>query len=198
MARTTVRMPMRRSEIGMAPRLRQHATAGIDQEDGEIGSGRAGDHVARVLLMARSIGDDELALVGREEAVGDVDGDALLALGGQAVHQQREVERLALRADPFGIALQRGQLIVEDHLAVVEQPPDQGRLAIVDRAAGDEAQQAFLFVLLQVGVDVGAMRSLTWAIRNTPPASSFPCWRPGHGRWRGPGARWSWSAAFPG
>ena len=31
------------------------------------------------------VGDDELALVGGEEAVGDVDRDALLALGGQAV-----------------------------------------------------------------------------------------------------------------
>ena len=41
--------------------------------------------------MARRVGDDELALVGGEVAVGHVDGDALLALGLQAVHQQRQV-----------------------------------------------------------------------------------------------------------
>ena len=57
-----------------------------------VGGRGAGDHVARVLLVARRVGDDELALVGGEEAVGDVDGDALLALGRQAVDQQREVD----------------------------------------------------------------------------------------------------------
>jgi hypothetical protein len=53
-----------------------------------IGGRGAGDHVAGILLVAGRVGDDELALVGGEEAVGDVDGDALLALGGEAVDQQ--------------------------------------------------------------------------------------------------------------
>ena len=65
----------------MAARLGQHALARVDQDDGEVGGRGAGDHVARVLLVARRVGDDELALVGGEEAVGDVDRDALLALG---------------------------------------------------------------------------------------------------------------------
>ena len=81
-------------EIGVAPRLGQHALARVDQDDREIGGRGAGHHVARVLLVARRVGDDELALLGREEAVGDVDGDALLALGGEAVDQQREVDLL--------------------------------------------------------------------------------------------------------
>jgi hypothetical protein len=34
------------------------------------------------LLVAGRVGDDELALLGREEAVGDIYGDALFALGG--------------------------------------------------------------------------------------------------------------------
>jgi len=37
-------------------------------------------------------GDDELAPFGGEEAVGHVDGDALLALGRQPVDEQREIE----------------------------------------------------------------------------------------------------------
>ncbi len=49
----------------------------------------------------RRVGDDELALVGGEVAVGNVDGDALLALGGEAVDQEREVDVLPLRADGF-------------------------------------------------------------------------------------------------
>jgi hypothetical protein len=32
-------------------------------------------------------------------------------------------------------------LILEDELGIMQEPSDQGRLAVVDRAAGDEAQQ---------------------------------------------------------
>ena len=86
-------------EIGVPPGLGQHALARIDQDHREVGGRGAGDHVARILLVPGRVGDDELALLGREEAIGDVDGDALLALGGEAVDQQREVDLLALRAD---------------------------------------------------------------------------------------------------
>ena len=82
----------------MPPGLRQHALARVDQDDGELGVGGAGRHVARVLLVARRVGDDELAPVGGEEAIGDVDGDALLALGFQPVDQQREIDVAAGRA----------------------------------------------------------------------------------------------------
>ena len=64
----------------------------------EARGGGAGGHVARVNLLRwpgvsatmvkRRVGDGE-------EAVGDVDGDALLALGLQAVQQQREVDALS-------------------------------------------------------------------------------------------------------
>ena len=65
----------------MPARLRADAVAGVDQEDRDVGRGRAGRHVARVLLVAGRVGEDELAPRGREVAVGDVDRDALLALG---------------------------------------------------------------------------------------------------------------------
>ena len=43
-----------RADVGMPPRLRQHALARIDQDDGERRARGAGRHVARVLLMARA------------------------------------------------------------------------------------------------------------------------------------------------
>ncbi len=131
----------------MAPRLRQHALARVDQHDGEVGVRCAGRHVARVLLVARRIGHDELALVGRKEAVGDIDGDALLALGGEPVHQQREVDALVADRAVLALLAQRGELVVEDELAVIEQPADQRRLAVIDAAAGQEAQQALVGLL---------------------------------------------------
>ena len=94
--------------------------------------------------MARRIGDDILALLAREIAVGDVDRDALLALGGQAVEQQREIELAVDGAGAPGVGLQRRLRGLEDQPRLVEQAPDQRRLAVVDGAAGDEPQQALL------------------------------------------------------
>ena len=131
------------------------------------------------------VGDDELALVGGEEAIGDVDRDALLALGGEAVDQQREIDLLALRADALAVGFERGELVLEDHLGIVEQPADQRGLAVVDAAAGDEAQQRLVLVLradrrrCPAAIRASAGRlSGSVAIRNSPPASSSPCWPP--------------------
>jgi len=89
--------------------------------------------------VAGRVGDDELAPRGVEVAVGDVDRDALLALGAQPVGEQGEV-RVAVAA-PAGAELDVLELVLEDRLGVVEQPADQGRLAVVDRAGGGEADQ---------------------------------------------------------
>ena len=89
-----------RADQRMPPGLHQHALARIDQDDGQLGGRGAGRHVAGVLLVARRVGDDERALRGGEEAVGDVDGDALLALGLEPVDQQREIDVVAGRAVP--------------------------------------------------------------------------------------------------
>ena len=114
-----------------------------------------GDHVARVLLVSRRVGDDELAPVGGEEAIRNVDGDALLTFGGQAVDEQREIEIAALRADFFRVGFERLELVFEDELRLVQQPADQRGLAVIDAAAGDEPQQALVLVRLQVSLNVG-------------------------------------------
>ena len=74
----------------------------------------------------------------REVAVGDVDGDALLALGPQAVGEQGQV---GVVAPCDAGALHRLQLVLEDGLRVVEQAPDEGGLAVVDGAGRGESQQ---------------------------------------------------------
>ena len=140
-----------RGDERVTARLRQHARAGIDQDDGDIGGRCAGDHIACVLFVSRCVRDDELAMVGGEEAVSDIDGDALFLLGGEAVDQQCEIDIAALRARLLGDLLQRDHLIFEDQLCFVEHAPDQCALAIVDAAAGDEAQQR------QVGLRVDVL-----------------------------------------
>ena len=132
--------------------LLQHALARVDEEHESVGGRGAGHRVARVLHVAGAVGEHEGALRGREVAVGDVDGDALLALGAQAVGEQCEVGAL----EPAGAAdpLDGVELVGEDGLAVVQQPADEGGLAVVDRSGGREAQQvhrADLLGLLRLG-----------------------------------------------
>ena len=125
----------------MPPCLRDDAVPRVDDQDRQVGGAGAGHHVARVLLVAGRVGDDEFAQRRREIPVGDVDRDALLALGAEAVGQQRQVERpaAALRS-----ARDRGQLVGQDGLGVVEQASDQRALAVVDASRRDEAQHAVL------------------------------------------------------
>jgi hypothetical protein len=54
-----------------------------------------------------------------------------------------------LRADGLGVGLERDQLVFEQQLRLVQQAPDQRALAVVDAAAGDEAQQ----ILVLEGVE---------------------------------------------
>jgi hypothetical protein len=105
---------------------------GIDQHHGGIGTAGGRDHVAGVLLVAGGVANDELARLGAEVAVGHVDGDALLALGAQAIGQQGQVG--------FTLALHARQVVLQHGLAVHQQAADQRAFAVVHAAAGDEAQ----------------------------------------------------------
>ena len=120
-------------------RLLDDALARVEQDDGHVRGRGAGDHVARVLHVPRGVRQLEAASRGDEGAVGDVDRDSLLALGPQPVGQQGQVDV------PVAPALARLldvlHLVDEDLLRVVEQPSDQRRLAVVDRAAGDEPDE---------------------------------------------------------
>src|SRR4051812_32122456 len=127
--------PQQRGDRGVAAALLGQPRAGVDEQQREVRGGGAGDHVARVLLVAGAVGEDEAPARRRERAVGDVDRDALLALGAQAVGEQREVE-------PVDAALLDVRELVGEHgLGVIEQAADQRRLAVVDAAGGGEAQE---------------------------------------------------------
>jgi hypothetical protein len=138
-----------RDDVGVPARLHLHAARRVHQDHREVRSRGAGRHVARVLLVARAVGDDVLAPVGVEVPVGDVDRDALLALGLQPVHQQGEVHLVAGRAPLAAVGGHGRQLVLEDLLRVVQQAPDQRALAVVHAAAGDEAQQFLGLVAAQ-------------------------------------------------
>ena len=119
--------------------LLEQTVAGVDQDDRQLRGRGTGHHVAGVLNVAGRVGDDELALGRGEVAVGDVDRDALLAFGAQAVGHQRQVGVVVTAF--LGGALDRGQLVFHDGLGVEEQPTDEGGLAVVDGTGGGDPQQ---------------------------------------------------------
>ena len=125
---------------GVPPRLRQNTEPRIHQQHRDISGGGAGGHVARVLFVAGRVGDNEGTFFGGEETIRDIDGDALFALRLQPVHQQREIDIIAVGAVLAAVAFQGGHLIVEQLLAVIQQPPDQGGFAVIHAAAGQEPQ----------------------------------------------------------
>jgi len=112
--------PQQAHQERVAPCLGQHPFAGVDQDNGQLGRAGPGDHVSGVLLMPRRIGDDIFALVGSEKPVSDIDGDPLLPLALQTVDQKGKID-LGIRDSSilFGLMFYRGQLILEDHLAIV-------------------------------------------------------------------------------
>jgi hypothetical protein len=101
-----------------------------------------------VLLVTRGVGNDEFPPGGGKVAVGHVDGDALLPLGPQAVGEQREVH--VLLAPQLAGFFQGIHLILENGLAVVEEPADQGALAVVHRPRGGESKQFPIQIFIDV------------------------------------------------
>ena len=76
----------------MTAGLGENAFAGVHEYYGHVRGRRTGRHIAGVLLMPRSVGDDELAMGGGEVAVGNVDGDSLLPLGAQSIGKLGKVD----------------------------------------------------------------------------------------------------------
>ena len=134
----------KRSYIGMAVSLCEQAFRRVHENNRQVRRRRSGGHVARVLFVARRVGDDELATRRAEVAIRHVNGNSLLAFRAQAVGQQRKVER-ATRAINLAL-LNRGHVILVNRLRVMQQAPDERGLAVVHATRSGKAQQ----VLLQV------------------------------------------------
>ena len=164
-----------RRDHRVAARLLEHPLARVDQHEREVGGGRAGHHVARVLHVPGRVGDDELAARSREVAVGDVDRDALLALGAQAVGEQREVG--VVEAAIAAGALHRFELILEDLLRLQQQTPDERALAVVDRARSSKPEKFHQNGRFRCGVPAVPPRLRCISTRSSPRACGLP-WPP--------------------
>ena len=71
-----------------------------------------------------------------------------------SVSRARSISPAPVVPTLLAVAFHGGELVLVDHLGVVQQPADERALAVVDAAAGEEAQQLLLLVAGEVGVDV--------------------------------------------
>ena len=138
-AHDDVRDAQQRREERVAPALLGDALAGVEQDQRDVGRRGPGHHVPGVLDVPGGVRDDELAARGREVAVRDVDRDALLALGAQAVGQERQVREVVAAVQRH--ALHGLELVAEQRLAVVQEAADEGALAVVDGPGGREPEE---------------------------------------------------------
>ncbi len=88
--------------------------------------------------MPRRIGDDELAFRRGEIAIRDINRDALLAFGAEAVGEVGEIDHAA--AGDVGGFFQRLDLVFHQRLGIVKQTTDERGLAVINTAASVEAQ----------------------------------------------------------
>ena len=152
--------------------LLDDSLARVEEDDGDIGRGCTGDHVPRVLDVTGCVGELEPAALGHERPVRDVDRDALLALGPQPVGEEREVDVAVAAA--LARLLDVLHLVGEDLLGVEEQPADQRRLAVVDRAARDETDELGVQALAREELGETAARSTRHAC-GPPSPPRTPC-----------------------
>ena len=132
----------------MTTGLRNDSCTGIHQYNGQISRGTAGNHVAGVLFMSRSVGNNKFALVRREITISHVYGDAFFALRFQTVEQQSIIYMVAGIPHTFAVTLQSLQLIFIQFLAVEQKPAYQCGFSVIHRTGRQQAQQIFFLVLV--------------------------------------------------
>src|SRR5438445_10483083 len=92
--------------------------------------------------MSRRIGNDELSCRRLEVAIGDVDGDALLAFGPQPVGKQREIYGTPGTIE--AAAPHRRQLVFVYGLGIMQEQADEGGLAVIHASSGGAHEHLFL------------------------------------------------------
>ena len=101
----------------MATSLLGYAIASIYQNDYELGIRSARNHIAGVLGMTRSIGDDKFAFGSSKVAVGYIDSNPLFAFSTEPVGDDSEVDTIVVLI--FLLLFQCFELVGKNTFAIV-------------------------------------------------------------------------------
>ena len=141
-------------DVRVTTSLHGDTCACINEQDRKIAGARARRHIARELLVARRVTDDELARGGGEVAIRHINGDPLFAFALEPINEQREVEFAGLGSHRFRVTRCSGKRVFVNHVRVVQESPNERALAIIDRTAGQKSQEFFRFVSREVAFNV--------------------------------------------
>ena len=119
------------NQESMATSLGNDTRTGIHQDNRQIGCRTTRNHISGILFVPRSIGNDELTVVGTEVAISHINRNTLFTFGLQPVEQQRIIDVFAGIPDTFAVAFQRIQLVFIYFLAVKQQTAYQRRFTVI-------------------------------------------------------------------
>ena len=97
----------------------------------------SGNHVLDELTVPGRVDDHVVARRRAQPDLGGIDGDALVALGLEGIHEERPFEG---HAAPLAHRLDGLELALGQRAGIVDQATDEGRLAVIDMADDDDAQ----------------------------------------------------------
>ena len=124
----------------MTTGLCDHTRTGIHQNDRQVGCRTSGNHIPRILFMPRSIGNNELTVIGTEITISDIDCNTLCAFGLQTIEQQGIINMFSGISHTFAVAFQRIQLVFIQLFTVKQQTTNQRRFTIIHRSGSQKAQ----------------------------------------------------------
>jgi hypothetical protein len=116
----------------------------IHEQNSQVADAGRRDHVARVLLVSRCIGENKSTPRTREVTVGNVDSDPLLALSLKTIEEKSEIQTVAYSTELLALGFESRELVVRHFSRIVEQPADERALTIIYASAGEKSQQVRL------------------------------------------------------
>ena len=120
----------------MAAGLFLHALARVDEDQGGIGRGGAGNHVPDEFPVPRCVDQHVLASFGPKPDLGRVDRDVLIALRLKCVGEIRQLERDTTAP---GDGNQLLVLALEERARVEQEPSNQRGLSVVNVTYDDQS-----------------------------------------------------------
>ena len=133
--------PEQRADQGVAARLRQEALRASTSRTARSAV-EAPVAMLRVYCSCPGVSATMKAQRGvGEEAVGDVDGDALLRSASSPSTRSAKSMASSRGAVALRVAGERRQHVGVEELSLEQEAADEGRLPVIHRAAGDEADE---------------------------------------------------------
>jgi hypothetical protein len=130
-------------QVGVAVGLILDPFDRVDDQDGRVGVGGTGHHVADELAVSGGVDEDDSAFVMVQPHARRLDRDRLVALFLCGVDRERPLDRVEV--PPLAGSHDLLGLPVGEAPGIVEQPADERRLPVIDVACDRYAEIHYMY-----------------------------------------------------